>query len=273
MTLKEIQAVSLEILKDVHTFCQENGIRYTLYGGTMIGAIRHQGFIPWDDDVDIAMPRPDYERFLETYQSKNNRYKLFRSGDKDCLLAFSRVCEMDKTLVEVAEMPWTKEQTGVWIDVFPVDGVTDSAFWMRPQFKICRFLWYLCCSARASLTPLSHYKSKAKKAKLVLKKIFLNNVLLNAQTLNKVYISYCKCVEWGSTYHVANLSYMGYGIKELQEIDDFRSDVLVPFAGERLFVIEGYDHSMRLKYGDYMQLPPEEKQNPNHPLVTYCWKV
>ena len=68
MALKEIQQVSLDILKDVHQFCINNGIHYSLCYGTLLGAIRHNGFIPWDDDIDIMMPRPDYDRFVNTYK-------------------------------------------------------------------------------------------------------------------------------------------------------------------------------------------------------------
>ena len=68
MTIQEIQQVTLEILKDVHEFCVDNNIRYSLSGGTLLGAIRHNGFIPWDDDADIQLPRPDYDRFIRTYQ-------------------------------------------------------------------------------------------------------------------------------------------------------------------------------------------------------------
>lgn len=100
MTLKEIQAVSLEILKDVHMFCLKNDIKYTLQGGTLLGAIRHNGFIPWDEDIDIAMPRPDYERFCQTYASENG-YKLICRHNSECYVMYARVCEMEKTLVKV----------------------------------------------------------------------------------------------------------------------------------------------------------------------------
>lgn len=271
MTLQEIQAVSLDILKDVHDFCVKNNIRYTLYGGTMIGAIRHHGFIPWDDDVDIAMPRPDYERFISSYKSSNN-YRLFKGGTKDCILAFSRVCDMNQTLVEVKEMPWTNLKTGIWIDIFPVDGVSNSMFLVRLQFVLCKLLWLVCSNARSALSSISHYSNSSKKMKLYIKRILLNNCILNANSLTKFYVACCKRIKWGTTCHVANLAYMGYGFKEFQVYDDFRDYVLCDFAGEKLYVIAGYDHSLRLKYGDYMQLPPEEKRNANHPLQSYYWK-
>ena len=67
LTLKELQQASLDILKDVHSFCEANQIQYSIAYGTLIGALRHKGFIPWDDDVDIVMPRPDFERFCKIY--------------------------------------------------------------------------------------------------------------------------------------------------------------------------------------------------------------
>ena len=103
MTLKEIQQVSLGILKDIHKFCVEHDIQYSLCYGTLLGAIRHKGFIPWDDDIDITMPRPEFDRFIKSYQSEKG-YRLFAAenndGDTEVSVPFARVCEMQRTFVD-----------------------------------------------------------------------------------------------------------------------------------------------------------------------------
>ena len=134
MTIKDIQGISLDILKDIHNFCVEKNIKYTLFAGTLIGAIRHHGFIPWDDDLDIAFTRPEYEKFVKSYESKNG-YQLFarERQEKDIYISFARVCEMKKTLVDDSYFPWTKHRTGIWVDVFPLDGA-DADFERAKEF-------------------------------------------------------------------------------------------------------------------------------------------
>ena len=124
LTLQELQQFSLDILKDVAGFCEKNNIRYSLGYGTMLGAVRPKGFIPWDDDVDIMMPREDYEKFRTIYKSK--LYSFIDSRNTpDCYIAFGRVCDTKKTLASSC-IPWVKKDVGVWIDIFPVDRVPDD---------------------------------------------------------------------------------------------------------------------------------------------------
>lgn len=271
MSVEDIQKISLEILKDVHSFCVEHGINYTLFGGTMIGAIRHKGFIPWDDDVDIAMPRPDYERFLSIYQSKNG-YKLFPSGANGNYLAFSRVCEMDKTIAINHILPWTNQQTGVWIDIFPLDGAPDDLEEARCLLDNLKIRWKRCCYARAAKSSISSVTGYLNKAKVLVKKLIYNDFVVSPKVVVDKYIRLSTKFKWGQTNHFWNCSYLRYGMKEYQEINDYTSTILVPFEDSSFFVCNGYDHLMKTKYGDYLQLPPEEKRKSNHALCSYYIK-
>lgn len=270
MSLKDIQQVSLNILKDVHQFCVDHQISYTLFGGTMIGAIRHQGFIPWDDDVDIAMPRPDYEKFLASYKS-NNGYKLFASGTKENFLAFSRVCEMNDTRVVNEILPWSNQQTGVWIDIFPLDGAPDDKDKSVVLLKSLRRRWVKCCYARAAHAPYSSAKNLMGKIKLLIKKSIYNDTFIPVDYVVRKYIETATKIVWGETNHFWNCSYLRYGMREYQEMNDFSYTIQVSFEDSLFFVCNGYDHLMRTKYGDYMQLPPNEKQKSNHALCSYYW--
>ena len=271
MTVKDIQEMSLDILKDVHEFCIENNISYTLYGGTMIGAIRHQGFIPWDDDVDIAMPRPDYQRFLSLYKSKRG-YRLFASGTKENYLAFSRVCEMEKTHVINIKLPWANQPTGVWIDIFPLDGAPDDEIKCEKLLKKLRRYWKRTCYSRSAKSSISTAKGFPEKAKLIVKKIFYNDSFISNEKIVNKYIEEASKVKWDETGHFWNCSYLRYGMKEYQEMSDYTSTNLVPFEEQAFCVCNGYDHLMRVKYGDYMMLPPEKSRKSNHALCSYFWK-
>lgn len=271
MTIKDIQNVSLQLLLDLLDFCKHNHINFTLFGGTMIGAVRHGGFIPWDDDVDVAMPRPDYERFISTYQS-NHGYKLFASGTPEGYIAFSRLCEMERTLVTEERLPWCSQQTGVWIDIFPLDGAPDDPNEAERSIKNMRKKWFKCCYARSALSSFATASTIYKKVKLAYKKMFLNNRFRNIQILNKNYIVDCQKIKWGASKHFCNYAFISFGMREYIPMEDYQSTVDFNFEGIPMPVCNGYDHLMRHKYGNYMQLPPEVEQKPKHDLCRFFWK-
>ena len=122
--LEELKIIQIEILDEVHNFCLEKGITYFLSSGTLIGAIRHRGYIPWDDDIDLYMPRKDYERFLKIFnQISENCRVLSLSTDKKYALAYAKVERLGTRMIEHVDNPM---EMGVNIDVFPIDGVPDS---------------------------------------------------------------------------------------------------------------------------------------------------
>ena len=270
MTLLDIQNVSLELLKDVHDFCIRNKITYTLFGGTMIGAIRHHGFIPWDDDVDIAMPRPEYERFIKEYRSNIGfKVKCYEFGN--CQLTFARVCEMERTLVKQS-LPWTDEETGVYIDVFPLDGVPDDRKQAERCFKELHRSWTCTKLARVAQRKISEQLTWKRKMNVLIRKILFRNPIASRVDWVGRHIMACKRIPYGSTNHFANVSFLEYKMKEYQEVQDFMSTILVPFEDGMFCVCNGYDHLMRSKYGDYMQLPPEEERTLKHGGSKYYWR-
>ncbi len=124
MENRDIHAICLELLTHIDRFCQENNICYFLDSGTLLGAARDGGFIPWDDDADIVMPRPDYEQFVAEYLD-SAEYRLYAPSRGNCFLPYARLCEMKRTYFKQVSM-WTKEDPGVGVDIIPLDGAPDS---------------------------------------------------------------------------------------------------------------------------------------------------
>lgn len=259
---KDIQQQSLLILKDVHAFCVRNHINYTLFGGTLIGAIRHNGFIPWDDDVDIAMPRPDYERFVRSYQSENG-YQLFarECQGKKVYLAYARVCDMNNTYVRAETFPWSEYKTGVWIDIFPLDGMPAEND-ARHHTLIANKLFRKTNRARGIMAALN---ARGKECKFVylLKTIGWHFILPYYKQWDKL-ITICKKYDFELADYYSNIAYGGYGMKEYCRKDVLNHYVLHQFEQYEFFIMSGYDEALSSKYGDYMTPPPPEKQVAQH---------
>ena len=128
ITLQEIKDIQLDILKDVDSFCEKNNIRYYLAGGTLLGAIRHKGFIPWDDDIDIIMPRPDYIKFIQGYENEcDKNYKLTSiDNNKQHLYTFAKIFDMRTLKIEDSISYNNKNMDGIGIDIFPMDGLPQN---------------------------------------------------------------------------------------------------------------------------------------------------
>lgn len=265
MSVKDIQSVSLDIMKDVHEFCVKNNIKYTLQGGTLLGAVRHDGFIPWDDDIDIAMPRPDYEKFCSTFSSPKGYRLICRQNDK-CFLSFARVCEMEKTCVK-SIVPWTTIPTGVFIDIFPLDGAEDDKDVAAQRMKIIRRIFHRTLRARGSYLKWSEAKGLMAKLKLIAKRI----VYFHSGAFNE-YDKMCKEIPYGSTEHYCNYAYQEYGLREYHRTAVLKEYVLHQFEDCQFYIMKGYDEALKEKFGNYMELPPLEKRVSKHDIYTHFWK-
>ena len=268
MTIKEVQAISLDIVKDLHDFCSKNSIRYSLSGGTLIGAIRHQGFIPWDEDVDVVMPRPDYERFIKSYKSTKG-YQLFsheiEGGDK-VELTYARICEMKQTFVDQGQKPWTTNEVGVWFDIFPLDGAPRDRKEAEKKVKHMTRVWLDGMHIRTAKYPFCKTKGIINKLKLLGKRI----LYFHRSNIDS-HIQQCKEYDFDSCDYYCNYTIMHYGMKEYQRKSTLVPIILHKFEDTELCVMSGYDEYLRIFYGDYMKLPPEEQRR-THDYNGYFWK-
>lgn len=269
MEINDIQKVSLDILKDIHEFCVDNNIKYTLFGGTLIGAVRHQGFIPWDDDVDIAMPRPEYDKFIRLYQSKRG-YELFarEKQGKDVLLAFARVCDMEETFVDASLIPWNTRNTGIWIDIFPLDGAKSDFKKAKKQFADINRVWRLSVKVKRSMASFSTRHGIVSKIRL----IALKMLYVWRTNIWDKHIKMCREIPFEQAEYYSNFSWAGFGMREYYQTEVFDGYLLQKFEDGEFYVMKGYDGALKSKYGDYMQLPPEEERVPRHSVNKFYWK-
>lgn len=256
---EEIHARLFHMLKDLHKICVENHITYYMIGGTALGAVRHKGFIPWDDDVDIAMPRPDYERFSALAREKFPEYLELRwyKNTKNSPFQFIKLIDNRTTLKE--EM-YNNYVEGLYIDIFPLDGVKPDGFFENIRR---RRIWFL--------HTLVIEKSSTKKKKTTLKRIGKRCIkTLNLKWLHNRLEKRLLAASYEDCPMVAN--FLGaWGEREIMEKRLFGTPKLYSFEGAEFFGPELVDEYLTNLYGDYMTPPPPEDQvfRHNYPFLDF----
>ena len=250
--IKELKKIQLNILDNVDSFCKKNKINYWLDCGTLLGAIRHSGYIPWDDDIDIGMLRDDYDKFLKLYNKDNDKYRLMAAElDKDYYFQFGKVVDTSTVLYEPDEETGIKG--AVYIDVFVYDNAPDDENELADMFDKRD---YYNKFRIAQLYPKMYDKSSFKKR---IMRFFLNIYL---KFLPKNYYNK-KCIENSKRYINADTKRVGNftsakrmtGNKEI-----FNSFTEVTFEKKKYPAPVGYKDWLEAFYGDYMKLPPKEKR-------------
>lgn len=260
-SLEELKSIELEIMKKIHMFCESNGIRYYLAYGTLIGAVRHKGFIPWDDDIDIFMPRPDYERFINEFQffaSQNNLNIASNKTKPYMCRAFAKIC--DSRTIQFEPKYKDKEPRGVFVDVWPLDGYPKT--WIGRKLHQC-ILTVEFIILYASLTKIEYIPQKNKLKRLLIR-IFRNT---DSEKLLKKFEKNTKKYSFDDSDWVMCSSAKPQMFKK----EWFKDRILLNFEDAKFYAPVGYDEYLRCRYGDYLKLPPKEEQNPHHVINTY-WK-
>ena len=265
LSLKELQQVSSSVLKDVHDFCVANEIHYSLAYGTLIGAKRHKGFIPWDDDIDIIMTRPEYDLFCSTYHSSNN----ILITPNDSLLCFSRVCDNTLTVSKTTS-PWTTKKVGVWIDVFPIDAVEDEKKLFSEKIIRLKALLDNQVEGRWALGRFSFSMSLRNNIRLLINKLKYSRI--NVKEVNQEVFRIVSEIPFGKTRHCSQLVCRGNEDKEFFDIDMFEDYEEVDFEQYKFMIASGWERILTMNYGDYMQLPPPEQRVPHGGFAKFYWR-
>ena len=260
ITFEESRQLMLDILKDVAKFCDENSLTYFLSSGTLIGAIRHKGFIPWDDDIDIEMPREDYNRFIELYRKKG-KYTICAPFEPDSIYFYTKIYN-NKTLKYESGIDYSRfRPLGVDIDVFPIDGQPDGDHYdsfvaqTNRRVRIYSYFGSSIVSYRGQL------KSRAKQ--------FVSR-LIGKNYFCKLYIKSASRYLYENSLMVGFISpYSKYKNRHRKSI--FTERIKVQFEDGEFWAPKGYDEYLRNIYGDYMQLPPKGEQKTHHANNVY-WK-
>lgn len=260
--IRRIQEKSLEMALYFKKICDENQLLFYFCGGCCIGSIRHEGFIPWDDDVDVFMPRKDYEKLKKIWKRKadTSRYAIENSDEKhiDHNL-FLNIRDNTTTFIR----PYQTEldiSHGLILDVLPLDGCPSNRFRRKLQL-----IWAMIYSIyRAQLIPENHGKLMAFIGRIALglipsEKMRYRIWHLAEKQMTKYRIEDCEYV----TELCAGVHYM----KNEYPKKAFEKAVLKRFEGYDMPVPAGYDDYLRIAFGDYMTLPPKEKQVAHHDVI------
>ncbi len=259
LRMEEIKRIEISILGNVHDYCVTNNIQYTLFAGSLLGAVRHKGIIPWDDDIDIAMPRPDYDRFVASYRDSRYIVKSIDNCD-DYVFTFSKVVDTSTVLIEnKTEL----SEIGVNIDIFPFDGLPLD---LSKAEKVAeKSLFYK--------NLISIKQMKLRKGRRIYKNIaliFSKFALLpfSYRRLNYTAINNARKYPYDDAKYVANLSW-GIGKRAIIEKEWFLNRHLVPFENIECYIPDCYDEFLTRVYGDYMTFPPVEERKSHHTFKVY----
>lgn len=253
MTFDEVKKVELEILTNVAEFCERNNLNYFLAYGTLIGAVRHKGFIPWDDDVDIWMPRDDYNIFIKTFKSKNNRYVAVSPYDKISCHTMLKVIDT-KTVKKETGIAARYGNLGVDIDVFPLDGEPDDEKNFNNWYKKLYKQYKLCLILNSEInTP----KKKIASVAFKILGITNNKALKKAEKLHNKY-------PYFSSNMVGAVESCYNSPKNRYFKGCFRDYVMLEFENKKFRAPIGYDEVLTSVYGEYMKLPPITQQVTHH---------
>lgn len=269
LALEEIKERALKILIYVHDLCEENHLRYSIYYGTLLGAVRHGGYIPWDDDIDIVMPRNDYDSLINILKNREDYLLLDYQTREHCRYTFAKVVDKETRAKSSQYFGSEDPNFGVFIDIFPLDGVPVNAserlsFWKECETYRLNMLDTLQCSYARS------YSLMKGLVKLIARYPRHQKLLSqgNDHFWRERYEDIARRYKFDESKYCGFLETMNndWGLFPVQWFDEFE---LINFEGAQVRTISAKKAFLETRYGNYMELPPEKDRITHHPYKFY----
>jgi lipopolysaccharide cholinephosphotransferase len=259
LSRREVQETLLQMLLAFSEYCDRHKLRYYLVGGTLLGAVRHQGFIPWDDDIDVGMPRPDYERFLTLTRTEpvSEGYRVISAREHTLTLPFAEMIHVNSRL----ERPTSKyidgefRQLHLFLDIFPQDGWPESGKKAQMLVRRTNFLRKLSTESRATIgAGTSVWRRMAKIPAILLGRA------IGTEAINSHLDHIAQKYNYDLSKYVGAITYGIYGVGERCIREEVFPLVPVEFEGHSFWAPGCTDSYLRGIFGDYRKLPPKEQQ-------------
>ena len=262
--MNDLQKKELDLFKAFVRVCEKHNLQYFLVGGSTLGAIRHKGFIPWDDDIDVGMPRKDYDEFVKLqYEFEGTPYFIQNFKSDPCYIYnYGKLRDSSTTFIEDRYKDH-RINHGVWIDIFPIDGFSKE---IKPRETFKKKINHIWWQVYLSYLPALRRKVRAK--------TWFKDILLNivaglfyifdiAHYRNKHVEKFVRKIPLEESVMAGN--FFGFNMKrEAMDTKIFQEFIKVPFEDMEAYVPKDYDTYLRNLYGDYMTPPPPDKQVGHH---------
>ena len=249
--MEELHKILLDIAKDFHQVCVDNNIPYYMLGGTMLGAVRHKGFIPWDDDMDFGVERKYFEKLEKIYAEKvNSPYRLLTKYNSKIIFNDFDKLEDSRTVVQDPSRSNINEEVGINVDVFPLD-ITNGKRGIFSKNRMVRYITVINSLKNRNLQGLN-LRTKIKA--IIIRIIFFPFSKFFFLNFARKYLI------TGQGNFLSNL-YGFWGTREVVPKEVMGTPALYQFGGIHLYGPEKFDEYLSSLYGDYMTLPPEDKRH------------
>lgn len=261
--------IMLEILDYIHSVCEKNNIEYSLYAGTLLGAVRHKGFIPWDDDIDIVLKRSEYERLLDILINTENQFKLLDYRVKNYQYPFAKLCSKDT----FQKSPKREvKDFGIFVDIFPYDSLPNDEGERKEFIEQADRM-----NRDAVASNISTYFQNGSYLKAFIKMIIFFPKYIKLRWKGSMRSRFEELNQWMQKYNTQETDFIGYVVEpynppvEINEKRLFENFIEYEFEKKYYKGIAESDAYLSQTYGEYMQLPSVENQK-NHSFYKWYWK-